>query len=311
MAKDPAALFFIDKWFLATKEMKADCRGWYLNLILHQFDKKDLPNDIEELANLADVRISEFENFKQVFKQVLGHKFKQNENGRLENDFATEIIRNREEFKEKRSDAGKISYFVKFIRDKLCKDENVIFYIKSNVKTEDIDTKNQTNLEHLFKHLYQLYINVNVNTSINVFNLSYEGFKGNFSFFLNEYEFMLIQSMMKIWVSEFPDYHVEIERDFPACLKLAYKIADTKSWVKATVVNGNMEECLIEWKLFVEFIAADNFYSSFNVERVLNNFQGIKSKQHAPKRVNKRTMGKNSTPVGTFTVNSRNPEKPL
>jgi len=310
MAKDPAALFFIDKWFLATKEMKADCRGWYLNLILHQFDKKDLPNDIEELANLADVRISEFETFKQVFKQVLVHKFKQNENGRLENDFATEIIRNREEFKEKRSDAGKISYFVKFIRDKLCKDENVIFFIKSKVNTADIDTKNQTKLEHLFKHLYQLYINVNVNTSINVFSFSYEGFKGNFSFDLTELDFMLIQSMMKIWMQEFPDYHFEVEKDFPACLKIAYKIADGKSWVRATVVNGNMDECLSEWKSLVNFISKDNFYSSFNVERISNNFQGIKSKQNA-KRNNTRTVGKGSATVGTFTVDSSKPEEPL
>lgn len=71
MSKDPAALLYIDNWLISTKEMKADERGWYLNLILHQYDKGDLPNDIEELANMADVRISEYSRFEQAWEQVL------------------------------------------------------------------------------------------------------------------------------------------------------------------------------------------------------------------------------------------------
>src|ERR1700748_521328 len=114
MSKDPACLFYIDKWLLATAEMKADCGFWFLNLILHQFDKKDLPNDIEELANLARVRVSEFDKFKQVFEQVLKHKFMVNENGRLENEFTKDIIRGREMFLKKRSEAGKLSYVLRY-----------------------------------------------------------------------------------------------------------------------------------------------------------------------------------------------------
>ncbi len=71
--KDPAVLFYIDSWLVSTKEMQADARGWYLNLILHQYDKGSLPIDIEELANLADVRFSEYEKFKKTFQQVLQH----------------------------------------------------------------------------------------------------------------------------------------------------------------------------------------------------------------------------------------------
>ena len=100
--KDPACLFYIDTWLSATAEMDSDVRGWYLNLILHQYDKKDLPNDIEKLAVLAGVKFSEFERFKQMYEQVLKQKFKQNENNRLENNFAKQIITNREQFKDKR-----------------------------------------------------------------------------------------------------------------------------------------------------------------------------------------------------------------
>lgn len=160
MAKDFACLFVIDKWFLATKEMKPDCRGWYLNLILHQFDKGSLPNDIEELANLADVRISEYTQFQQVFEQVLKHKFQLNTSGRLENTVAAEILRNRKEFKEKRGKAGKVSAFVKYIR-KLCSDEAFVLFAKSNVDVSALDTKDEHMLKQVYEHLVSVYVNVN------------------------------------------------------------------------------------------------------------------------------------------------------
>lgn len=177
MAKDPAALFYIDKWLIATKEMKADCRGWYLNLVMHQFDKKDLPNDMEELANLADVRVSEYERFKQVFEQVLKHKFKENERGRLENDYAKEIITDRERFKEKRSNAGKISYFSKFMR-KICKDENVIRFVIQHTDFDKLDTKDEQVLKQVFEQNFKLFIIENENVIVNKDISSIEEIKG-------------------------------------------------------------------------------------------------------------------------------------
>lgn len=161
MAKDPAALFFIDRWLVATAEMKADCRGWYLNLILQQFDKKSLPSDIEELANLANVRISEFEMFQQVWQQVLKQRFEVLATGRIQDIEAAEIIRGREEFKDKRAAAGRMSAFTQFIRKELCKDENIISFIKKNVNPQQIETSDQQVLKQVFKDMLQLYININ------------------------------------------------------------------------------------------------------------------------------------------------------
>ena len=169
--KDPAVLFYIDKWFLATKEMKADCRGWYLNLILHQYDKKSLPNDIEELANLADVRISEFTKFKEVFEQVLKQKFILNIENRLENEFVNEILKNRELFLDKRSEAGKKSYFYKIIKN-YTKDNKLIKYIFDNINFKEIDLKNKEVFEQVFKHLSELYISVSVNINKDL-NINY------------------------------------------------------------------------------------------------------------------------------------------
>ena len=124
--KDPAILLYKDKWLIATKGMKADCKGWYLNLIIFQHDLGDLPNDLDELSVLCDVRPSEYSRFEQVFEQVLRQKFELNDRGRLENSFAREILQNREKFIKKRSDAGKISYIKKLFLKHISKKQKIL-----------------------------------------------------------------------------------------------------------------------------------------------------------------------------------------
>lgn len=164
--KDPAALIYIDKWLVSTKGMRANAKGWYLNLILHQYDKNELPNDIEELANLCDVRVSEYEEFKQVFEQVLKQKFELNDRGYLENSFASEIIRKRETFKDKRSDSGKLSYVLKYFRLHFKYKKGFEEFFKENVII-DFDIKNEQVLKQMFKQTLELYINKDKDVIIN------------------------------------------------------------------------------------------------------------------------------------------------
>ena len=158
--KDPAALLYIEKWLVSTKGMKASARGWYLNLILHQYDKGSLPNNIEDLADFADVKHSEFEEFKQVFEQVLKQKFVENSEGRLINEFAQEILIKRESFKEKRSISGKWSYVLKYIRKNHLNNKDFEIFLKDNIDL-DFDTKDEQMLEQVFKQNYELFTNIN------------------------------------------------------------------------------------------------------------------------------------------------------
>ena len=163
--KDPAVLFFPANWLTSTAEMDADCTGWYLNLILHNYDKGDLPNDIENLAKLANVKFSDFNRFKQVFEQVLSKKFDLLENGRLSNLKTQQILRSRELFKDKRSNAGKVSYLMRFFEEnypKEFKNNKLKEFIKSKLDT-DIDTKNRTLVQNMFEQNFELYININEN----------------------------------------------------------------------------------------------------------------------------------------------------
>jgi hypothetical protein len=165
--KDPAALFYIDNWLTSTAEMDADCRGWYLNLILHQYDKKDLPNDIEKLAVLAGVKFSEFERFKQVFKQVLEQKFT-----KKENNFAKNILSNREQFKEKRTRSGNIGVILKMALSMNYLDKKNSFILKSHLYTlteqQIEDAKDKQVLKQMVDHLLKLYINGNGNNIIGI-----------------------------------------------------------------------------------------------------------------------------------------------
>lgn len=161
--KDPAALFYIDTWLSATAEMDSDIRGWYLNLILHNYDKKDLPNDIEKLAVLAGVKFSEFERFKQVFEQLLKHKFTLNDNNRLENNYAKNIIQSRELFKEKRSKSGNIGVIIKIAKSIEGFTDEYIEKLKKHLYSLNITEIDKHKDKQMLNQMLKLYINGNEN----------------------------------------------------------------------------------------------------------------------------------------------------
>jgi hypothetical protein len=168
--KDPAALMYIDTWLTSTAEMDADCRGWYLNLILHQYDKKSLPNDIEKLAVLASVKFSEFQRFKQVFEQMLKQKFDIGEDGRLRNKKADEVLQSRKKFTDKRSKSGSVGFVVKLAMTIGYK-PNEIELLKTDLYLEKVDIE-QAKDKQMLKQMLKLYRNVDedVNRDSNTLN---------------------------------------------------------------------------------------------------------------------------------------------
>lgn len=163
--KDPAVMLYIDKWMLATKSMPPEAKGWYLNLILIQYDRGgELPNDIEELALICDVRFSQFDLFKQTWEQVLKQKFNLLDNGNLQNPTGAEILRKRELFKEKRSGAGTLGYIIKVARCLGYNDDQILL-LKNDPDTDSFDTKNKQVLEQVLKQKLKLYINIDIDTN--------------------------------------------------------------------------------------------------------------------------------------------------
>ncbi len=167
MAKDPAALVYIDKWVAATNGMKAEFRAWYFDLMLYQFDKGPIPNDEDEIAGICRVRPSEYNLFNQMVNQVLKQKFTQNENGCWVNSFADEVITKRKSFKDKRVKSSNIGVVVKMAKKMPGVLDRHIEMLKKelyNLSIEEIEQyKEQKVLNQKVNHLVNLYINEDVN----------------------------------------------------------------------------------------------------------------------------------------------------
>lgn len=169
MAKDPALLFYIANWLTSTAGMDADARGWYLNLMLHNYDKGGLENDIEILAQLAGVKFSEFERFKQVLEQVLKQKFVINEaSGLLENPKTMEILKSREVYKDKRQRSGNIGVVIKTAKSIIGFNKKYIEMLKDQLFTFTDEEIEQAKAEQVLKQMLKLYINININKDISI-----------------------------------------------------------------------------------------------------------------------------------------------
>jgi len=167
MGKDPAVLIYFDKWISSTNGMKAEFRAWYFDLLIHQYDKGEIPKDVDELAGICRVRPSEYDSFKHMVKQVLEQKFTETETGWI-NEVAMEVLKKREAFVDKRKKSGNIGVVIKTA--KTIKGFNLkhLGRLKKELygfSEQEIERhKNKQVLEHVLK----LYINVDVNEDIDI-----------------------------------------------------------------------------------------------------------------------------------------------
>lgn len=167
MAKDPAALIYIDKWISATNGMKAEFRAWYMDLLIYQYDKGAIPEDPDEIAGICRVRPSEYDLFKQMLKQVLKQKFKQNETGEYVNETALEVISKRKNFKEKRAKSGTIGAIIKKAKSLNGFKKTFLDRLKNELYEKGINELETYKDEDMLKHLLKLYINEDEDEDIN------------------------------------------------------------------------------------------------------------------------------------------------
>lgn len=88
-------------------------------------------------------------------------------------------------------------------------------------------------------------------------------------------EDMLIKSMIEVWKRYNPVYPVEKDEDYPACLQIAYKIADTKGWRHVDIVGVKENDLINSWGNIVKFVSSDSFYKKFAIKNLPNQYQAI------------------------------------
>lgn len=155
---DFAILFFVKDWLTSTASMSADCRGWYINLLCHNHDKGELPNDIEQLAILASVKFSDYERFTKGFEKELRSKFIATEDNTLTNPKLEEIMQTRQRFTEKRTASGKMGVLVKTAK-MLTDNSDEIEYLKSQFEEAEEYLSDREKLKQVLKQMLKLYRN--------------------------------------------------------------------------------------------------------------------------------------------------------
>lgn len=161
MAKDPAFLLYYKDILVSCADWDGEVLGWYTRLLCHQADKPGgLTSDIEQLAMLAGVKMSQFERFKSCWKHTLEAKFKATDSGLLKNMVQDENLEKRRKYKEKQMKRGLVGAYVK--KGKMC-----------HVFTAGA----------LTEFTYQLFEVLNIQNSKedndNAFKRTLEAFKGN------------------------------------------------------------------------------------------------------------------------------------
>lgn len=157
--KDPAILVYFDKWISSTNGMKASFRAWLFDLLVCQYDRGFVPGDEDELAGICRVLPSEYDLFKHMLQQVFTQKFKLVE-GKYYNDELTDIIRKREAFVEKRSNAGNIGVIIKAAKTLEGITDAALNWLKEQLIEMSEEEIEKHKNKQVLQHLLTLFINV-------------------------------------------------------------------------------------------------------------------------------------------------------
>lgn len=97
-------------------------------------------------------------------------------------------------------------------------------------------------------------------------------------------ENLLGPRMVKVFKTAYPEYPVEQETDFTACLKIAYKIAKQNGWKKEAVTNGKLEDAVRIWTDIVIFSKTDSWLNTRCITDFEKEYQRIIQKMNNGKQ---------------------------
>jgi hypothetical protein len=300
MAKDdPAFLFYSKEWLSKTAEMLPEEKGVFIDLLAYQHQLGSLPNDTKRLAKLVRLSEAEFlpiwETFKSKFKDsdnrlvnlmLDGLMTERSEKGLrngITGTLASVIRLSKEprEIKEKIKQSFKIDEFLDCPKEKLT--ERLTEWFQSRLKS--IGNGNGNNISSISNSESNIVKALELNVSESELQMLLFGM---FEYQLDETktkEMYIVQAMMRIWVENNPEDYIDKQKDFPALLDLAYKIAAHKHWTRDSILNENYEKCKDSWGKIVVFLKNDDFYYKFPIHNLPNNFSGIIKKMNNAKPV--------------------------
>lgn len=82
-------------------------------------------------------------------------------------------------------------------------------------------------------------------------------------------------AMVEIFVKAFPGYPQQADKDFSACLQIAYQIADLHGWGWQSCLNGRMEDVLGKWSEIVGWIGSSSWFRTKSITFLNDKFQDL------------------------------------
>lgn len=292
MKKDPAFLFYSKDWIQGTAQLMPEEKGVYIDLLAHQHQDKDLPNDTKRLARIVGMSDKDFNRIWNTLKQ----KFIVVDNNRLVNRKLTNLVGERKERSKQNTIIGTLAAIVR-----LCEEPyDVKYAAKKGFNYKEFIEIHEDDLTNVVTEWF-------VSRLKSIGNGNEDGNGNDIIDSIGEHkiskhqEQMIVQDMYKVWMKHNPDYQYDETVDFPALLNLAYKIAKSKKWEPKEVIKEKLAECIASWDNIALFVKGDKFYKKFEIKGINNNwaslYQAMKAARDEQALPPKQTPPSNSAPL--------------
>lgn len=73
----------------------------------------------------------------------------------------------------------------------------------------------------------------------------------------------------------FPHYPQDVQKDFTACLSIAYRIAEANGWTKHEATNGKASDIVAQWGKIISFVAKDKWFKTRAIDDLDREWQRL------------------------------------
>jgi len=294
--KDPAFLFYSLDWLQGTASLFPEEKGVYIDLLCHQHRDGSIPNDVERLARMVGLSVDRFSTIWSTVRL----KFVDRPVNRLVNLRLEREMTKRSTTSHKNAIIGRLAVLVRKAKHV---PEEIIDDIKKDFKVTDYESLDlpeaTTRLtEWWTERLTERSNNgppngkpfpiENENENKDRIEEEERGLgkeeeerkgskdppEGDWSH-LPRHASSLCLSMVEKYISAFPAYPRDDEKDFAACLQIAYGLVQIRGWPWQSALNGKMREMLDDWGAIVEWLPESDWYRSKPLSFLAKDFQGL------------------------------------
>lgn len=230
MAKDPAFLFYSDRFYSGTRTMLPEERACYIDLLIYQHQKGIIPNDTKRILMFC-TGVDE-----ATLKATLKAKFKQTNKGWV-NEVLENVVSERKTYKKTQSENGKIGQFWKKSKQILSKKDFLI--LKKTMGSNDIlyflknNEINKGTLKGSLKRCLSTRVkDVNVNKDINENEIFEKGVEKTFEACLEFFPEHLQPKNPKSWKDTIDKLNRLDGIPFDKIIEITQKTREDTFWAK-------------------------------------------------------------------------------